>query len=43
MKARNAKEEKVLEMVREGKTLRGEAFELWFEMAVRELEEKEAK
>jgi hypothetical protein len=36
-------EEKVLEMVRDGKTPRGDAFELWFDMAVRELEEKEAK
>ena len=36
-------EEKVLEMVRDGKTPRGDAFELWFDMAVRELEEKEEK
>ena len=43
MKARNAMEEKVLEMVRDGKTPRGEAFELWLEMSLRELEEKEAK
>ena len=43
MKARNAMEEKALEMVRDGKTPRDEAFELLFDMAVRELEEKEAK
>lgn len=43
MKARNTLEEKVLEMVRDGKTSRGEAFELLFEMSIRELEEKEAK